>query len=469
MFYFVIGVLIIVVLILSVLLLRKSKENKELNNKLNYANMQNAKNEEILKRFEEIKQESKNLENEKNNILKAKNEIEKELASSLQKLEILENIQQDYKTLQEINAADKATIKELETKLKENEKSFEEKLKILKKSEEELKNTFDNLASKILESTQQKAEKNIATLLNPLNSELKGFREKVENLSEKEHLSINLLKKEVEDLKNLSLKLSDDANNLTKALKGEKKLQGNWGELVLERVLEMSGLRIGIEYEREVSLKNDENKTYRPDVIVHLPNKRDVIVDSKVSLISYSEYVKENSEIDLKNHIKALKNHIDTLAEKKYENLKGVNSLDFIFMFVPIENALNLALENSDLFEYAFKKRVVLVSPSTLLVSLRAIEASWRYERQAQNIQEVVKSAENLYDKVRGFLEDFEKVGKSLDTAKDTYEKAKNKLSTGRGNVIRQIAILKEKAGIKPKKEISDEFKTLAELGDNND
>ncbi len=466
MFYFVIGVLIIVVLILSVLLLRKSKENKELNNKLNYANMQNAKNEEILKRFEEIKQESKNLENEKNNILKAKNEIEKELVSSLQKLEILENIQQDYKTLQEINAADKATIKELETKLKENEKSFEEKLKILKKSEEELKNTFDNLASKILESTQQKAEKNIATLLNPLNSELKGFREKVENLSEKEHLSINLLKKEVEDLKNLSLKLSDDANNLTKALKGEKKLQGNWGELVLERVLEMSGLRIGIEYEREVSLKNDENKTYRPDVIVHLPNKRDVIVDSKVSLISYSEYVKENSEIDLKNHIKALKNHIDTLAEKKYENLKGVNSLDFIFMFVPIENALNLALENSDLFEYAFKKRVVLVSPSTLLVSLRAIEASWRYERQAQNIQEVVKSAENLYDKVRGFLEDFEKVGKSLDTAKDTYEKAKNKLSTGRGNVIRQIAILKEKAGIKPKKEISDEFKTLANLGE---
>ncbi len=466
MFYFVIGVLIIFVLILSVLLLRKSKENKELNNKLNYANMQNAKNEEILKRFEEIKQESKNLENEKNNILKAKNEIEKELVSSLQKLEILENIQQDYKTLQEINAADKATIKELETKLKENEKSFEEKLKILKKSEEELKNTFDNLASKILESTQQKAEKNIATLLNPLNSELKGFREKVENLSEKEHLSINLLKKEVEDLKNLSLKLSDDANNLTKALKGEKKLQGNWGELVLERVLEMSGLRIGIEYEREVSLKNDENKTYRPDVIVHLPNKRDVIVDSKVSLISYSEYVKENSEIDLKNHIKALKNHIDTLAEKKYENLKGVNSLDFIFMFVPIENALNLALENSDLFEYAFKKRVVLVSPSTLLVSLRAIEASWRYERQAQNIQEVVKSAENLYDKVRGFLEDFEKVGKSLDTAKDTYEKAKNKLSTGRGNVIRQIAILKEKAGIKPKKEISDEFKTLANLGE---
>ncbi len=456
MYYLVIGILGAVVLILFVLLIKKSKENKELNNKLNYANMQNAKNEEIVKQFEEIKQEFSKLENEKNSVLNEKNEIEKSFASSLQKLEILENIQQDYKTLQEINAKDKAIIKELETKLTENEKSFEEKLKILKKSEEELKETFDNLAAKILESTQQKAEKNIATLLNPLNNELKGFREKIENLSEKEHLSINLLKKEVEDLKNLSLKLSDDANNLTKALKGEKKLQGNWGELVLERVLEMSGLRKGIEYEREVSLKNDENQTYRPDVIVHLPNKRDIIIDSKVSLNAYSEYVKNNNEEALKRHIQAIKKHIDTLADKKYENLNGVNSLDFIFMFVPIENALNLALENSDLFEYAFKKRVVLVSPSTLLVSLRAIEASWRYERQAENIKEVVKSAENLYDKVRGFLEDFEKIGKSLDTAKDTYEKAKNKLSTGRGNVIRQIAILKEKAGIKPKKEIEE-------------
>ena len=456
MFYFVIGVLIIVVLILSVLLLKKSKENKELNNKLNYANMQNAKNEEILKQFEEIKKELTKLENEKNNILKAKNEIEKELVSSLQKLEILENIQQDYKNLQEINAADKATIKELETKLIESEKSYDEKLRILKKSEEELKNTFDALASEILEKTQQKAEKNIAMLLNPLNSELKGFREKVEGLSEKEHLSINLLKKEVEDLKNLSLKLSDDANNLTKALKGEKKLQGNWGELVLERVLEMSGLRIGIEYEREVSLKNDENKTYRPDVIVHLPNKRDVIIDSKVSLNAYSEYIKENDKKYLKEHINALKHHIDTLAEKKYENLNGVNSLDFIFMFVPVENALNLALENSDLFEYAFKKRVILTSPSTLLVSLRAIEASWRYEKQAENIKEVVKTAENLYDKVRGFFEDFEKIGKSLDTAKETYEKAKGRLVSGRGNVLRQIDILKEKAGINPKKEIEE-------------
>jgi len=451
------GILGVICLILIFWLFSKMKENKKLQNKINELNMRNIKNEEILKNFEEIKKESEIAQNRKN-------ELEKELAKALQKLEILENIQKDYKNLQETNAQDKARIKELETKLEENEKSFEEKLKILKKSEEELKNTFDNLASKILESTQQKAEKNIATLLNPLNNELKEFKTKIENMNEKGAVNISLLKREIEDLKNLSLKLSDDANNLTKALKGEKKLQGNWGELVLEKVLEMSGLRKGIEYEREVVLKNDENKTYRPDVIVHLPNSRDVIIDSKVSLNAYSEYVKENNDIYLKSHIQAVKNHIDTLAEKKYEDLKGINTLDFIFMFVPIENALNLALENSDLFEYAFKKRVILVSPSTLLVSLRAIEVSWRYERQAENIKEVIKSAENLYDKVRGFTEDFEKIGESLDKAKVTYEKAKGKLISGRGNVIRQIGILKEKAGIKPKKEISNELQTLANL-----
>ena len=454
-----------VVVILLVFIAKKIKENKELKNQINYLNIQNAKNEEILKNLDEIKRQKELVEREKIEVLNEKNEIEKELAKAIQKLEILENIKKEYENLQEINAKDKSRIKELETKLEEKEKAFKEKLAILKQNEEELKNTFNNLASNILEQTQQKAEKSIASLLDPLNKEIKEFKLKIENISEKEAISISLLKKEIEDLKNLSIKLSDEANNLTKALKGDKKIQGNWGELVLERVLEMSGLREGMEYEREVSLKNEDNKTYRPDVIVHLPNNRDVIIDSKVSLNAYSEYVKNNNEEDLKKHIQALKNHIDSLAEKKYENLKGINTLDFIFMFVPIENALNLALENSELFEYAFKKRVVLVSPSTLLISLRAIEASWRYERQAENIKEVVKSAENLYDKVRGFLEDFEKIGKSLDNAKDIYQKAKNKLTDGRGNVIRQIAILKEKAGIKPKKEIPNEFK----IGENND
>ena len=457
--YILSALLAVAVLILLVFILKKSKE-------LNELQVQNAKNEEALKDFEEFKTEIEK-------VIEEKNETEKELAKALQKLEMLEKIEVEYKKLQETNALDKARIKELETKLSEGEKAYKEKIEFIKNSEEKLKESFTNLANEIFEKTNEKmtktSEVTLSQILNPLQSQMKEFRDRIENLSKDEAGKISALENELKSLKELSYKLSDDANNLTKALKGEKKLQGSWGEMVLEKVLEMSGLRKGIEYEREVSLKNDENKTYRPDVIVHLPNSRDIIIDSKVSLNAYNEYVKENNEADLNNHIKALKHHIDTLAEKKYENLKGVNSLDFIFMFVPIENALNLALENSDLFEYAFKKRVVLVSPSTLLVSLRAIEASWRYERQAENIKEVIKTAENLYDKVRGFTEDFEKIGKSLDSAKDTYEKAKGKLTTGRGNVIRQIAILKEKAGIKPKKEISQEFQTLANLGGNDD
>jgi DNA recombination protein RmuC len=194
-------------------------------------------------------------------------------------------------------------------------------------------------------------------------------------------------------------------------------------------------------------------------VIVHLPNERDVIIDAKTSLNAYREYIETEDKAFIKAHVQALKNHIDSLAEKRYENLKGVNTLDFIFMFVPIENALMLALENDpNLFEYAFKKRVVLVSPTTLLVSLRAIESSWRFEKQAKNIEEIVRIAENIYDKVRGFTEDFEKVGKALQSAQKSFDNAKNKLTDGRGNLIRQVEILKEKSGIKPKKEISADY-----------
>jgi len=308
----------------------------------------------------------------------------------------------------------------------------------------------------------------LSQILNPLQHQMKEFRERIEFLSKEEASKISALENELKNLKDLSHKLSTDAENLAKALKGEKKTQGNWGELVLERVLELSGLRKGIEYEREVSL-NDDGKRYRPDVIVHLPNDRDVIIDAKTSLNAYQEYINTEDKAYIKAHIQALKNHIDNLADKKYEKLDGVNSLDFVFMFVPIENALLLALENdSSLFEYAFKKRVVLVSPTTLLVSLRAIESSWRFERQAKNIEEVVKTAENLYDKVRGFVEDFEKIGKSLESAQKTYENAKNKLTSGRGNVIRQIELLKQKSGIKPKKEISKDLVDVAMIENKN-
>ena len=484
--YLLLGVFIVLSIvfgIVSFVLNKKLKVlrelNEELNAKLSYQNMENLKKEEEIKHlkntteeFKELKLKSENLEekirktmNEKTAIEVELREIQKQLS---EKLEEIEELKTENKHLFNENLNDKTKIEELQTKLEEMRNSYEDKIKTIKEAEKELKTTFENLANEILENTKDKLQKsskeNLSQILEPLKTQMKEFKEKVEFLSKEEASKISVLQNELKNLKDLSLKLSSDAENLTKALKGESKTQGNWGEMVLERVLELSGLRKGIEYKREVSLKDNENRRYRPDVIVHLPNERDVIIDAKTSLNAYMQYINTEDKTYIKAHIQAIRNHIDKLAEKKYENLEGVNTLDFIFMFVPIENALMLALENdTGIFEYAFKKKVVLVSPSTLLVSLRAIESSWRFERQAKNIEEVVKAAENLYDKVRGFSEDFVKIGESLDSAKNTYEKAKNKLTQGKGNVLRQIELLKEKAGIKPKKEIPQKLKEITQ------
>jgi len=270
------------------------------------------------------------------------------------------------------------------------------------------------------------------------------------------------LKIELRILKNLNEKISQDAINLTKALKGESKTQGIWGEMILEKVLEGSGLRKDIEYVREKNLQNEDGKNFRPDVIVNLPQDKQVIIDAKTSLVAYEQYVSsddEQKEIFLKNHIKSIKNHIDELSNKNYEKLQGVNSLDFIFMFVPIESALMLAMqEEKELFDKAFKKKIVLVSPTTLLVALKSIENNWRYEKQAQNITEVVRLSEKLYKKVVMFVDDFDKVGKSLNSAVKSYDEAYKKLSTGRDNIVRQLEVFREKSNIQPTKTLNKDL-----------
>jgi len=420
--------LLLAVVILIFLLIKKNKAFLLLQNQLNYLNTElSAKNEQI-----------KNL-----------NEIKTK-----------------YELLQKENILDKAKITELETKLNENEKNYYEKLEIIKKSEEELKKTFENIANKILEENRIKLSnegvKNIENVLNPFNKDIKEFKEKVEKFYESELQNLSFLFNELKNLKELNTRLSEEANNLTKALKGDVKKAGNWGEVVLERILEMSGLREGYEFKREVVFKKD-NKIYRPDVVVYLPNERVVIIDSKVSLKSYSDYI-AGDENALKNHLVSIKRHIDSLAQKKYE-LLDKNSLDFILMFIPIEGALSLALEKEpELFEYAFKKKIILTSPTTLLATLRSIEISWRYEKQAKNIDEIIKLVENLYDKLRGFMEDFEKVGESLQKAQKSFDGAKNRLITGKGNVISQITKIKEKSGIKPKKELPKDLVEKAKV-----
>ena len=340
---------------------------------------------------------------------------------------------------------------------------LEEQLKYLQNSEIKMKQEFENLANKIFDNNSKKFsqqnQESLGLILNPMKQQLTAFRQKVEDVYVKEAEGRSALQNELKLLKELNQKMTTEATSLTNALKGDSKKQGKWGEMVLENVLESSGLREGHEYNREVSLRDDEDRLFRPDVVVNLPDNRHIIIDAKTSLTAYSEYIASSDELEkqlhLKNHIKSMKDHIRGLSDKKYEDLADINSLDFIFMFVPIESALLLAMENDiDLYDRAFKQKVILVSPTTLLVALRAVENTWRYERQAQNIEEVYKRAEELYKKFNSFVEDLKKVGKGLESANNSYNEAFKKLSTGGGNLIKQATLLKKVSSIKPKKEI---------------
>jgi DNA recombination protein RmuC len=380
-------------------------------------------------------------------------DIKSELESLSSKLETT----QDEKHKLEID------ISKYQTLLNEQDRSMQEKLKLLSNSENRLKVEFENLANRIFTSNSKKFseqnQKDLGLILHPVKEQLGEFRKKVEDVYDKEAKDRSLLQQELRLLKDLNQKMSIEANRLTTALKSDSKKQGIWGEMVLQKVLESSGLREGHEYIQEVHLKDSDNRSFRPDVVVKLPDNRDIIIDAKTSLVAYNEYMSQEDEdlqqLYLKNHIKSIKEHIRVLADKRYEDLQGVNTLDFIFMFIPIEGALLLALrEDVNLYDEAFKKKIILVSPTTLLVALRAVENTWRYERQAQNIADVYKRAEELYKKFNGFIEDLKKVGKGLESANEYYDEAFKKLSSGRGNLVNQVTMLKRVSNIKPKKEI---------------
>lgn len=387
-----------------------------------------------------------------------------------ERLENLSKIDKKLQILEEQSIDDKKLIAKLSTKLEEQEKSSNEKIALLKENEERVKNQFKNLATEIFEQNSKKfSEQNNETLgliLNPMKQQITEFKKKVEDIYDKESKDRGILQSELKILKELNLQISTDAINLTNALKGKNKQQGIWGEMVLEKVLESSGLRADIEFKREVNLKDDENQNFRPDVIVYLPQNRHIIIDAKTSLVAYNDFMscedEELKKIYLKNHINSIKEHIKSLSNKKYENLKEINSLDFIFMFIPIEGALLLALGNDgNLYDEAFKQKIILVSPTTLLVALRAVENTWRYERQAQNITEVSKRAELLYTKFVSFVEDLKKVDDGLNKASESYRNAFAKLSTGSGNLISQATELKRVSNIKPKKDLNKELTEL--------
>lgn len=350
-------------------------------------------------------------------------------------------------------ADQKSIADQLRVQMAQERKRAEEKLVLLGEAKKELTNQFRVLAQEILEekgkafSEQSKA--GLKGLLDPFRDQLNEFRQKVDNIHVHEAGQRASLRKEIETLRDLNQRINQEAINLTRALKGDSKAMGTWGELILERVLEQSGLRKGMEYEAQGGFRDADGKLLKPDVIVHLPEEKDVVVDSKVSLVAYERYARAEKGSErkkaLSEHISSVRAHIEGLSRKDYSALKGLRSLDFVLMFMPVEAAFVAAFrEDTNLYSYAFEKKIIVVTPSTLLATLKTIENIWRYERQNRNAQAIFHKASAIYDKLRLFVESMEKLGKQLDTTQCTYEEAMNRLVRGKGNVISQAGRFSE-------------------------
>lgn len=358
-----------------------------------------------------------------------------------------------------------ASKAELETRLQVEQAAAEQRLKDLDAARQTLTDQFKSLATQILDEKTQKFteqnKQNLDQLLEPLKVQLTEFKGKVEEVYVNEAKDRSALKEQVGLLMGLNKKLSEDANNLTLALKGSSKAQGTWGELILERVLESAGLRKGHEYDVQDSHTREDGSRAQPDVVVRLPEAKNLVVDSKVSLLAYEAMVSAASdevrEAALAKHVDSLRTHIKGLSGKSYQDLYGLSSLDFVVMFVPIEPAFMLAIQGDPkLWQDAWERNVLLVSPSTLLFVVRTVAHLWRQEQQTKNAQDIAKKGADLYDRLAGFVEDLEEVGLKLGKASEAYDSAYKKLSTGRGNVIRQAEMLKE-LGIKPSKALPKE------------
>ena len=358
----------------------------------------------------------------------------------------------------------------LQTELENEHKQGIEKLTLLSEAKEELSNQFKALANDILEEKTKKFteqnQTNLNQLLTPLKAKIGDFQGKVEEVYLQESKDRSALSEQVKQLMDLNQQLSADAHNLTKALKGQAKTQGNWGELILERVLEMSGLRKGQEYDVQENHTRNDGSRAMPDVVVHLPDSRHLIVDAKVSLNGYNDYV--NAEDDnsrnnaLKRHLDSMRSHIKGLSGKNYQLLYGLESLDFVIMFVPIESAFILgSTQDATMWQDAWNKNVLIVSPSTLLFVIRTVAHLWRQEQQSRNAQEIAHRGAELYNKFVGFVEDLKRVGERLGQAQNAYDNAFNKLTSGKGNIVRQTELLKE-LGVKPKKTLSADIVSLS-------
>ncbi len=343
----------------------------------------------------------------------------------------------------------------LEVSLDEKIKSYENQIDMINIAREQMSKDFKEVASSILEKDRNDLSIKNSELLTPLQAQLKEFRDKIEVITTEQIKERATLSAQIDNLKKTSIEAQETTQNLTNALTYDNKQQGDWGEMILSSILSSSGLREGHEFDTQKQLKNEQGEAFKPDVVLHLPDEKDIIIDSKVSLKAYKDYIADqtNSAL-LKAHVGSVEAHINGISIKEYENLEGVLTLDFIFVFIPIESALLVALDQKpDLFTIALKKNIVLVSPSTLMMSLKTVHHIWQTERQNQNSEEIARQAGAMYDKLFGFMKSMDDIEKSLEKAQKSYKEARGKLSDGRGNLISRAEKLKE-LGVQSKKEL---------------
>lgn len=411
------------------------------------------------------KSESSRLEERNSNLEEQLKESEEKLTvSQKEKEEELRKEREEKGELDRQLAGLKAEYSALQEKLTDQKEE-------LATMQDQLKDQFENLANKILDEKSEKFTKqnkeSLDQLLNPLGLKLEEFKKKVEDTYNEENKQRATLKEQIRQMAEMNQKMSDDAKNLTKALKGDSKAQGNWGEVILERILEKSGLTKGREYEVQQSSTTEEGRRLQPDVVVHLPDEKFLIVDSKVSLTDYERYSSaddtDEAQSFLKKHVSSIRTHVKGLSEKNYQHIHGDRSPDFVLLFVPIESAFGTALQaDSNLYYEAFDLNIVIVSPSTLLATLATIDSVWKQEYQNKNALEIAQRGGALYDKFVGFVESLDQVGDRIRQTQKSYDEARSRLSEGSGNLVRQAEMLK-KLGAKASKKLPDSVSRLEE------
>ncbi|EGQ7824985.1 DNA recombination protein RmuC [Vibrio parahaemolyticus] len=434
--------------------------------------------EQVKQSLADAQQELDELDNERDKAAFEVRQSHGKLMAAMEKLRYFEAVKQERQQYFDELGQMREQKSRLETQLREQQARHEqmnqanaEKLEILEQAEVRLKQQFEHLANQLFEEKTAKVDlqnrQSLEGLLSPLKEQLEGFKKQVNDSFSQEAKERHTLVHELKNLQRLNEQMTREAVNLTQALKGDNKQQGNWGEVVLARVLAESGLREGHEYETQVNLQSEAGKRYQPDVIVHLPQNKQVVVDSKMALVAYERYFNAETDAErdraLSAHLTALRAHIKGLSMKDYHKLKGIQSLDYVLMFIPVEPAFQVAIQaDPSLIKDAMEQNIILVSPTTLLVALRTIDNLWRNERQNENAKLIAQRATKLYDKLRLFIDDMEGLGGALDRANQTYQGAMNKLATGRGNVIRQAESFRQ-LGVEIKRPISSDLAQLAQ------